>query len=670
MRQPRSISLHPTEMGPITLCRFDLSGKITLSLQDIDKTPFVAVSHVWGEAEWKHMPDLGRDIPVSPHKFQFISKQLPDLVRGYHFWMDILAVDQSSDEARVGVVAQIPQIYRKAKFTIVIREEGGICSDCFDAMKELNVSDDGSEPPDDMAYFRAVMNNYTALDEHMRDSHPRGFQELWMERNWPLQELLLSNKVEFAVCKNLANQAPERPERWESMPSTSAFDTTKARTTIMDLGSLAETWVGLSAQEPDSTRYSQELDLLEEFMEALRYNGTVTRPSTHEWNPNLFHQLSRSSNNIRKSGKSRDYILAVLPQFAWYQLPTNVKSMGFGQVYQDAMLQIGGKYSENHQQEEGPSRDRRIRTKITEGMLGGLGVDHRSSFRPSSDVPAPECLGDVCKLMHFVEDARTRQTSLEVDQLLLQPVDAECSILDILGLIADTFWFAHLDLKAEWFYQFAMWRNDMPQLLKMIGGMNPGTGDSSDISSEPSNPTRALLPLSVIAIITEIGRLQLATSGSLGQDVLLALGSLMIDNNPDTRSQAILRESSSLNRGWTKAISLCETADSPAFRELLLTMAAAMCCGFGMGAVSWLSDKLKVYILMGHNITTGYLLQTLVFAAKDLDVDNFNGVQAFTGDIEPYVAIDSSEGSSGKRVIGLAPKPGNWTPNPSRPEAA
>jgi hypothetical protein len=173
-------------MAPITLCRFDLSGKLTLSLQDIDKTPFVAVSHVWGEAEWKHMPDLGRDIPASPHKFQFISKDLPDLVRGYHFWMDILAVDQSSDEARVGVVAQIPQIYRKAKFTLVIREEGGICDDCFDAMEELDISEDGSDPPDDMAYLGAVVKNFAALDEHARDAHPRGIQELWMERNWPL----------------------------------------------------------------------------------------------------------------------------------------------------------------------------------------------------------------------------------------------------------------------------------------------------------------------------------------------------------------------------------------------------------------------------------------------------------------------------------------------------
>jgi hypothetical protein len=89
----------------------------------------------------------------------------------------------------------------------------------------------------------------------------------------------------------------------------------------------------------------------------------------------------------------------------------------------------------------------------------------------------------------------------------------------------------------------------------------------------------------------------------------------------------------------------------------------------GMGAVSWLFEKLNVYVLMGHNVTTGHLLQTLVFAAKGLDVDDLDGVQAFTADIEQHVTADGAEGSSGKRVIGLAPKPGNWTPNPARLDA-
>lgn len=604
------------------------------------------------------MPDLGRDIPVSPQKLQFVSKDLPRLVKGYHFWMDILAVDQSSEETRVRVVTQIPQIYRKARFTLVIREQGGICSGCSDAMAELDISAITSDTPDEMAFVRSVVSNLDSLNQHMLDRHPNGLRELWMERNWPLQELLLSNRVKFAICEELPGQTVASRPRLEGLPPS--VDAIKVRTTMLDMVSLAKTWVG--SYEPN-----QDGDLLEDFMDAVIYNGEVDRPSVHEWNPNLFDQLRGSSNSIRQSGKSRDYILAVLPQFAWYQLPVNVKSMGFGQVYEDAMLQIGEKYRESYQQEEEPSRYDKIRTKITKGMLGGLSDDERSSFQPSSDVPAPECLGDVCKLMHFVRDAGTRQASPEVDQFLLQPVDTEGPITYILALIADSLWFAHVDLQAEWTYQFAMWRDNMPQLLKLVCGMSPGLINLSTMTPEPSSLDTAQLPLFVMEVMTEIGRIQAAAHGGLGSYAMEEVSRIVLNNNLDASRQAILRESTSLSQDWTKAINLFAKADSPAFRDLLLTTTAAACCGFGMSAVPWLSEKLKVYLLMGHDIATGDLLQTLVFAAKNLDVDNLDGVQAFTADIEPYVVVDAAEASS-KRVVGLAPKPGNWMPNTCRPD--
>jgi hypothetical protein len=149
----------------------------------------------------------------------------------------------------------------------------------------------------------------------------------------------------------------------------------------------------------------------------------------------------------------------------------------------------------------------------------------------------------------------------------------------------------HLDLKAKWFYQFAMRRNDMPRPFTMVSGMNPGTSNSSNISSEPPSLTRGMWCLSVMGVITEIGRLLLGASGSPTQNMMLALSTSMIDDNPDMRSQAILRESSSLSQNWTKAINLCEKADSPGFRGLLLTTTGALCCGFGMNTVSWLSES-------------------------------------------------------------------------------
>jgi hypothetical protein len=522
------------------------------------------------------------------------------------------------------------------------------------------------DPSDDMALCGAVMRSFQFLDQHLCDRHPGGIQELWMERNWPLQELLLSNTVKFAVCEEVIDPTLPSRGRWEGMPAS--LDTTKARTTIFDLGSLAQTWVGSSDRESDSTGRSEELDLIEDFLAAFRFNGTVIRPSAREWNPNLLDQLSRSSNNIRKSGKARDYILAVLPQFAWYRLPLNIKSMEFGQIYQDAMLQIEDKYYEKSQQKEGPARNRKIRPKITKGILGGLSVDCRSSSQPSSNIPLPECLGDVCKSMHFVGEADTLQTSPELDQLLLQPVDAEGLIAHVLALVSDSIWFANLNLQAEWFYQFAMWRNDLPQLLKLISGMNPDVPELSEISSEPSSQARHELPLLVTQVIIEIFRLQAAASGESLQNIFKELSSITLSSVQDATSQAILRKASSLDQDWTKTFNLCAKGDSPAFRTLLLTTTVALCCGFGMSAGQWLSEKLQVYLLMGHDVANGRILQTLVFGAKGLDVDNLDGIQAFTGDIQPYIAVDSA-GCSSKHVLGLAPKPGKWSTNPCQPDA-
>lgn len=125
----------------------------------------------------------------------------------------------------------------------------------------------------------------------------------------------------------------------------------------------------------------------------------------------------------------------------------------------------------------------------------------------------------------------------------------------------------------------------MPRPFTMVSGMNPGTSNSSNISSEPPSPTRGMWHLSVMRVITEIGRLLLGASGSPTQDMMLALSTFMIGDNPDMRSQAILRESSSLSQDWTKAIISVRKPTLRVF-ESLLTITAALCCGFGMNTVS------------------------------------------------------------------------------------
>jgi hypothetical protein len=96
---------------------------------------YVAVSHVWGEASEHDIPGVAWKVLVSPYKALFIATQLRKLVEGHHFWTDVLAVDQSTREARASVVRHISEIHRKALFMLIVREQGGLDGCCYSAFQ-------------------------------------------------------------------------------------------------------------------------------------------------------------------------------------------------------------------------------------------------------------------------------------------------------------------------------------------------------------------------------------------------------------------------------------------------------------------------------------------------------------------------------------------------------
>ena len=68
------------------------------------------------------------------------TKFLPTLVGISPFYMDVLAIDQEDETARISVVQHIPDVYRKAQKTIVIREDGGFgdcCAGLLDVLDQL-----------------------------------------------------------------------------------------------------------------------------------------------------------------------------------------------------------------------------------------------------------------------------------------------------------------------------------------------------------------------------------------------------------------------------------------------------------------------------------------------------------------------------------------------------
>jgi hypothetical protein len=99
-------------MTVINLCRFDATGSLCLEPKDLDNTTYVAVSHVWGEASEHDIPGVAWKVLASPHKALFIATQLRKLEEDHHFWMDALAVDQSTRETRARV-RHILEIYTR-----------------------------------------------------------------------------------------------------------------------------------------------------------------------------------------------------------------------------------------------------------------------------------------------------------------------------------------------------------------------------------------------------------------------------------------------------------------------------------------------------------------------------------------------------------------------------
>jgi Heterokaryon incompatibility protein (HET) len=96
--------------------------EIHVSVTD-NSTNYLAISHVWGEAEWRVLSVLdGEKILASKEKARFIEDGLREFTGEEYFWMDVLCVDQGNADARVAITQHIPAIFRRAQKTIVIRD--------------------------------------------------------------------------------------------------------------------------------------------------------------------------------------------------------------------------------------------------------------------------------------------------------------------------------------------------------------------------------------------------------------------------------------------------------------------------------------------------------------------------------------------------------------------
>jgi hypothetical protein len=218
----------------VTMCHYNSIGHLEESIVSIEETDYLAISHVWGKAEPQRIPVFNKSILASKEKAEFITKALRGIVGVNYFWMDILCVDQDDREARIAVTQHIPAIFRRAQRTVVIRNGTALGPCCLDGIGGVI----GLDNKDIRTGWRAQ------LSEHHANSHEGDdFKEGVLSRLWVLQEVMLSDTLQFVQCQ------PCRDTSENVRPFPDENSRTRAVTRLsIELDDLANSWVILGGE--------------------------------------------------------------------------------------------------------------------------------------------------------------------------------------------------------------------------------------------------------------------------------------------------------------------------------------------------------------------------------------------------------------------------------------
>ncbi|OBU01592.1 hypothetical protein VE01_00564 [Pseudogymnoascus verrucosus] len=354
-------------MPIITLCRFGREGQLESFEADTNATEFIAISHVWGLAYWTDIPGIQHQVIVSQHKAEFLETKLPKLVGQLPFWMDILCVDQRSKAARIAVVQSIPDIYRNAVRTVAIKDGDGFRGCCANAIS---------------SFADWNLRGKEELLGHVRAKHPHiGLTESYLFRLWPLEEILLSDNVQFEVC---ADWEPE--SRNDDADFGVSSVTSSLLNIVASLDALGSCWSRKGRSDDTITD-----ETMGEFARAfMTCHVPISRPAGPAMpehpssSNNLWYQMN--INSIRATGKPRDFILAVMVQYSWYHVPAQAGSMPFSELFLDCHRQA-------HEAGFGFNSKLLEMTGIPQEAGSG------SHWVPAKDIPTPTCLGDFVKLI-------------------------------------------------------------------------------------------------------------------------------------------------------------------------------------------------------------------------------------------------------------------------------
>ena len=680
-------------MTCLTLCRFDEKGILSRHEINIFEREYIIISHVWCDASWHSIPTIPWKFLASPQKARWVSKELPKLVTDCYFWMDVLAIDQENIDERLAVVDHIPLLYRKSQRTIVVKEQGGFKDCCA-----MNIPHYQNEIESSVFLLQ---QQYT---EHWKESHLNGIEETWLDRIWPLQEVMLSNKLQFTVCQSNGSTTGSRPNIPPRVVPQQLDCTLVREPKALNLGSLyrlfdtlhsvAEAWIayGLSISEGKQESMEGYRDRHRPFIDAMLGNGEIERDSQRRadryYRP--YNLLEDESKSQRKTTEARDFILAIFPKWTWYKKPEKVSSRSFGEIFLDALRQWENNANRKDDQLPIPAPDEDVifYPRIPRGLLEFRTISAEASREGSVEIPEPLWLGDFTKL--FCISKPTTKPPLHASGLAwsMERISGTSNIDDILSAIGHSIWFGKSVYWTDFLNHYPEWLVDRPAL---------GAHQANTIEYWLNVTKKRCEPfpdVEVAVTIRAIYGLYLSARNhfyNVAKDT--AFGDVLESREPGDityrqsewftygQEQFEYGQSEQLrceppkwvrygglkwftyreSEWWTGPQKLVERYNSQSFRDSLLLTAAVIGCGLGVSALKWAKDRFQVLLLTLHDnerMTTEMpARRTLALASKDFDIHPFGCINAYDTDHETWVTIRAPNDGSKPRVIGIAPQP-------------
>ena len=344
------------------LCRYNTAGRLERHKVPIPGTKYLAISHVWGEADWRPLEALGHEkIMATKEKAAYLDREFKDIVGDNYFWLDILCVDQRNKDERVAVTQHIPAIFRCALKTIVIRDRTAFRDCCLELLGDLSVLVDDYGPD-----MRRILH-------HFEVGHS-GNEESVLTRLWVLQEVILSDTLHFVQLRGEAPRVQSPSGSLEFFPMMA---------TIQDIIRFRDVWDDGNDGQPRHLHRVIERDRRPlAFARALLFNGTISRDrAAIKKAQHLGNLLYPQFHSDRRTSKSRDFILAIMPQYEGYIVPLTARRMTFSELYLDCCKQMA--------------------KLIPQFPLFEIcsGTTLLETYPSSSNIPEPISLGDFVKLL-------------------------------------------------------------------------------------------------------------------------------------------------------------------------------------------------------------------------------------------------------------------------------